>query len=58
MRLVGGTDRCQGRLELQVSATGMFAQACDLDAGDEEAQVICRELGCNPNGAKRVNPTK
>ena len=58
VRLVDGIGRCQGRVEHRPSATDTFGQSCDLDAGDREAQVICRELGCDPNGARRVNPTK
>ena len=58
VRLVDGIGRCQGRVEHRPSATDTFGQSCDLDAGDREAQVICRELGCDSNGARRVNPTK
>lgn len=58
VRLVDGVGRCQGRVEHRTSVSNQFAQACDLNAGDSEAQVICRELSCDPNGARRVNPTK
>ena len=58
MRLVDGIGSCQGRVEHRPTASDVFAQSCDFDAGDEEAQVICREIGCDPNGARRVNPTK
>ena len=58
MRLVDGIGRCQGRVEHRASSSEAFGQSCDLDAGDNEAQVICRELGCDTNGARRVNPTK
>ena len=33
-----------------------FGQACDLDAGANEVQVVCRKLGCVPAGARRVDP--
>ena len=33
-----------------------FGQACDLDAGANEVQVVCRQLGCVPVGARRVDP--
>ena len=58
VRLVDGIDRCQGRVENRLSARASFAQSCDLDADDNEAQVICMELGCEPSGARRVNPTE
>lgn len=58
LRLVDGSSRCHGRVEFRPSSSATFGQACDLDAGNSEAQVICRELGCNPTGARRVNPTK
>ena len=58
LRLVDGSSRCHGRVEFRPSSSASFGQACDLDAGNSEAQVICRELGCNPTGARRVNPTK
>ena len=58
VRLVDGIGRCQGRVEHRPTASVVFAQSCDFDAGDKEAQVICREVGCDPNGARRVNPTK
>ena len=58
VRLVDGIGRCQGRVEHRPSAADTFGQSCDLDTGDREAEVICRELGCDPNGARRVNPTK
>ncbi len=48
LRLVGG-DSCRGRLEIGSS------QACDLNTGNSEARVICRELGCSATGAQRVN---
>ena len=59
IRLVDGGSRCQGRLELPVSSQpDLYGQACDLNAGGSEAQVVCRQLGCNPNGARRVDPTR
>lgn len=54
---MGGPSRCEGRLEvLQDRANAQFGQACDLNAGDTEAMVACRQLRCNPEGAERVDP--
>jgi hypothetical protein len=38
-----------------VSAQLAFGQACDRDYGDNEAMVVCRELGCTSVGALRVS---
>ena len=56
VRLVDGLNRCQGRLEIMLPTSDSFGQACDLDAGASEVQVVCRQLGCNPVGARRVDP--
>ena len=58
LRLVDGSSRCHGRVEFRPTSFDAFGQVCDLNAGNSQAQVICRELGCNPTGARRVNPTK
>ena len=52
-----GLTQCQGRLEILLETADSFGQACDLDAGQNEAEVVCRQLGCNPVGARRVDPT-
>ena len=56
VRLVDGLNRCQGRLEIMLPTSDSFGQACDLDAGATEVQVVCRQLGCDPVGARRVDP--
>ena len=56
LRLTGGNS-CQGRLEIRPPSSTQFGQACDLDAGDNEAMVICRQLGCTAEGAERVSAT-
>ena len=33
---------------------GNYEQACNRDTSDREVQVICKELGCEPDGARRV----
>ena len=51
-----GLNRCQGRLEVMQPKSDSFGQACDLDAGASEVQVVCRQLGCDPVGARRADP--
>ena len=52
LRLVGGTNRCEGRLELRPSGSVRFGQACDNDVGRNEAKTICRQLNCDTEGAR------
>ena len=56
VRLVDGLNSCQGRLEILLPTSDSFGQACDLDAGANEVQVVCRQLGCETVGARRVDP--
>lgn len=44
LRLIGGS-RCEGRLEIkQDRPDSPFGQACDFNAGNNEAMVACRQL--------------
>jgi hypothetical protein len=54
-RFLGG-GACEGLLTVETSG-GTFFQACGRNAGSEEAMVACRQLGCNPTGAVRVDAT-
>ncbi len=56
LRLVGGSNSCQGRLVTLIN--GFYGQACDLNADNNVARVVCRQLGCNPTGAQRVDPVQ
>ena len=57
MRLVGGSNSCQGRVEiLNVNPSGnSYSQACDSDVNSGTAEVVCRQLGCNPDGARSAD---
>ena len=54
LRLVDGSSRCQGCLEIRPNSTVVYGQACDNDVGSNEATVICRQLNCGIEGASAV----
>ena len=52
------TGNCEGGLEIYTTApsTGEgFHKICDANFGDEEAEVVCRQAGCNTARARRIS---
>ncbi|XP_067440071.1 scavenger receptor cysteine-rich type 1 protein M130-like [Thunnus thynnus] len=44
VRLVNGTSLCSGRLE--VKSEQSWSSVCEADFDQQDAEVVCRELGC------------
>ena len=44
VRLVNGTSLCSGRLE--VKSEQSWSSVCEDDFDQQDAEVVCRELGC------------
>ncbi|TDG98491.1 hypothetical protein EPR50_G00200660 [Perca flavescens] len=49
VRLVNGTSLCSGRLEVKTNqSTQCWSSVCENDFDQQDAEVVCRELGCGP----------
>ncbi|XP_035854544.1 scavenger receptor cysteine-rich type 1 protein M130-like [Sander lucioperca] len=49
VRLVNGTSLCSGRLEVKTNqSTQRWSSVCEDDFDQQDAEVVCRELGCGP----------
>ncbi|XP_039882774.1 deleted in malignant brain tumors 1 protein-like isoform X2 [Simochromis diagramma] len=46
VRLLNGSSLCSGRLE--VKSNQSWSSVCEADFDQEDAEVVCRELGCGP----------
>ncbi|XP_032396244.1 scavenger receptor cysteine-rich type 1 protein M130 [Etheostoma spectabile] len=47
VRLVNGTSLCSGRLEVKsTQSTQSWSSVCEEDFDLQDAEVVCRELGC------------
>lgn len=44
VRVVNGTNRCNGRVE--VYHNNAWKRVCSSDWGKEEAEVLCKEISC------------
>ena len=44
VRLQDGSNQCEGRLEIAIGA--FYGSSCDRSFGNNEAKVVCRQLGC------------
>ncbi|XP_027855238.1 scavenger receptor cysteine-rich type 1 protein M130-like isoform X3 [Xiphophorus couchianus] len=49
VRLVQGTNRCSGRLEVKTNQS--WSSVCEKDFDRQDAEVVCREIGCGPPSA-------
>ena len=51
------SGNCAGAVEIYANGSTDgpgFRKICDGNFGDEEAQVVCRQAGCNPVGARKI----
>ena len=50
MRLVGGSTEYEGRLEVCIN--GVWGSVCDNSWGNNDATVVCKQLGYAYTGCK------
>ncbi|CAI5658130.1 unnamed protein product [Oreochromis niloticus] len=52
VRLMNGTSLCSGRLEVKSDQSNpSWSSVCEADFDQQDAEVVCRELGCGPPSA-------
>ncbi|KAM6217198.1 CD5 antigen-like [Rhynchocyon petersi] len=56
LKLEGGQSRCSGLLA--VKHDGIWGSVCDDDWGEEEDEVVCRQLGCGVPLSQPLNARK
>lgn len=54
LRVVNGTNRCNGRVE--VYHDGQWKRVCSSDWDREQASVVCREMNCGTPVVQPINP--
>ena len=50
LRLIGGSNYRTGRVEIFIEPNNTWGTVCDDNWNDQNAQVVCRQLGLGTNG--------
>ena len=50
LRLIGGSNYKMGRVEIFIEPNNTWGTICDDDWDDQDAQVVCRQLGLGTTG--------
>lgn len=52
VRLISGTNACSGMLA--VKSSGLWLPVCENHLTQQNAEVLCRELGCGPPSSQHL----